>query len=752
MTIKIMNQLAALIRLSLGVMVFITSASAALAAGLQPLNDAELASVSGQDGLTIMISAEELAMDAMRLEVDKDTSNEATLVLGNTSYSPIELDGNRTAPGVETNFTTTIDVGSDAQGNVYPGITLDLDHTRFYVEELGLLDNNQDEVGVFGELAQDGSAELQFYNLGGLFNNNSNGGGYLYGRMDNASMYYRQIHSPTAPYLILADGTAEWRVHDATIGITSEGVRTAALFIDMRLDMTTMFKQPESSNTDLQMVKTDAIPMYHFGWAGTATDAELVFKTGGVDGTEGLNFSTRWNYLRKDGSRSNDVGLNAHNAPSESEGFRWIFGTGQGKDGANPLRFELTDWRNMPGKEYAHNFPYIALDLVNSNAAARDLCWGATASGDCSGIEAGRGYGIVGTSPSSTGALVSIRDGALNTYSESIRIYDDYYTNGTRDFSWGLIYTFANLDADVYLYPKGHPDDPNRGLSLDINVMAQTLNEQDIDGKCDIGKGNCAGVKGSSWESGTHLLIADTDAGMGIGMMDIGFLLLAEDARLVLKELNGSTEADHMNGGIDITSKKTRFNLLATFGGRDLPKLSQPDSSAGDRILTGGINYWNYEGFLNLRISPPHEGNYLGYSLGFRATSDSLGNFSDRGFHGGEGTYFSMTEPSQPQAELRLGEVTGDMAFVNGKVELIGTGEEGDDRPKLRMSHDILVGTSAAAELNARAVTVGGLPGGPEGQPFAINNLGFAGEKLGSIIIPSGQLHGSLSLKPQGIP
>src|SRR5699024_7326360 len=182
---KINNILVILSKFSLGVAVFAVTSSAAFALGLQPLDDAELASVSGQDGLTIMISAEELAMDAMRLEVDKDTSNEATLVLGNTSYSPIELDGNRTAPGVETNFTTTIDVGSDAQGNVYPGITLDLDHTRFYVEELGLLDNNQDEVGVFGELAQDGSAELQFYNLGGLFNNNSNRRGYLYGRMDN---------------------------------------------------------------------------------------------------------------------------------------------------------------------------------------------------------------------------------------------------------------------------------------------------------------------------------------------------------------------------------------------------------------------------------------------------------------------------------------------------------------------------------------------------------------------------------------
>lgn len=752
---KINNVLVPTLRLPLGAMGFAATTSVAFAVGLQPLDDAELASVSGQDGLTIMISAEELAMDAMRLEVDKGTSNEATLVLGNTSYSSIDLDGKRTAPGVETNFTTTFDVGSDAQGNVYPGITLNLDHTRFYVEELGLRDNNQNEVGVFGELAQDGSGELQFYNLGGLFNNNSNGGGYLYGRMDNASMYYRQIHDAKAPYLILADGTAEWRVHDATIGITSEGVRTAAPFIDMRLGMTTMFKQPESSNTELQMVKTGAIPMYHFGWAGTATDAELVFKTGGVDGTEGLNFSTRWNYLRKDGGRSNNVGLNVHNAPNESEGFRWIFGTGQGHGNSDPVRFELTDWRNMPGKEYAHNFPYIALDLVNAGASPRDLCWGATASGNCSGIEAGRGYGIVGTSPSSTGALVSIRDGALNTYSESIRIYDDYYTSGHRDFSWGLIYTFANLDADVYLYPKGHPDDPNRGLSLDINVMAQTLNEQDAVDGCTPNKGDCAGVKGSSWENGTHLLIADTAAGMGIGMMDIGFLLLAEDARLVLKALEGSTEADHMNSGIDITAKKTRFNLLATFGGRDLPKLSDPDLNGETRILTGGINYWNYEGFLNLRISPPHEGNnYLGYSLGFRATSDSLSTkevdgFSDRGFHGGGGTYFSMTEPSQPQAELRFGEVTGDMAFVNGKVELIGTGEEGDKKPKLRMTHDILVGTSAAAELNARAVMVGGLPGGQEGQAFAINNLGFAGEKLASIIIPSGQLHGSLSLKPQ---
>lgn len=708
------------------------------ALGLQPLDDAELASVNGQDGITIIISAEELAMQAIRLEKDAGTPNEATLVLGDTSYSSINLDGTRTAGGVQTNFTTTFDVGSDAQGNVYPGITLDLDHTRFHVGELGLKDNNGDSAGVFGELAQDGSGELQFYNLGGLFNNNSNGGGYLYGRMDNASMYYRQIDSPTAPYLILADGTAEWRVHDATIGITPEGVRTASPFIDMRLSMTTLYNQPNSSNTSMQMVKTGGIPMYHFGWAGTAADAELVFGTGfgkeGYEGDgEGLHFSTRWNYLRKDGSLSNQVGTVLYNMPDESEGFRWIFGTGQGKEGKNPIRFELTDWRNMPGKPYAHNFPYVAFDMVNAGAPARQLCWGATSSSDCSQVDTGRGYGLVGSKPSGTGALLSIRDGGLNTYSESIRIYDDYYSSGYRDFDWGLIYTFGNLDADIYLYPKGHPNNPDRGLSLDINVMAQTLED---------------GKKGSNWSDGAHILIADTEAGMAIGMMDIGLLLLAEDARLILREVKGDTEADRMDSGIDITTNKARFNLLATFGGRDLPKLSHPDLTTEPRVLQGGINYWNYEGFVNLRISPPvNDANYLGYSLGFRATSNKTS--SADGFHSGEGTYFSMTEPSQPQAELRFGEVTGDMAFVNGKVELIGTGEEGDKKPKLRMTHDILVGTSAAAELNARAAATGGLPGGAAGQPFAINDLGFAGDRLGGIIIPSGQLHGSLSIMPQ---
>ncbi len=736
MTIKIMNQLAALIRLSLGVMVFITSASAALAAGLQPLNDAELASVSGQDGLTIMISAEELAMDAMRLEVDKDTPEEATARFLNASYTPVNADGSKADPGSQASLTTTFDVGSSAHG-VHPRLTLDLSQTRFYAEEVGLLDNEGQEVGVFGELALDASAEMQYSNLNGLFNDASEDKAELHGRLDNASLYYRQIQDPTSPYLILADGTAKWHLYDASVGISPEGMRTKADFIDLELGMTTRFNQPNASNTDLHMTKNGSIPMYYFGWAGAASDAEVVFKTGGVNGTQGLNFSSRWNYLRKDGTLSNNVGAQAYNVPAGLEGFRWIFGAGQGVDGSPPVRLELTDWRNMPGKEYAHNFPYIALDLVTPQSGARSLCWGGTASSDCTGVESGRGYGIVGTQPSDYGVLLSMRDGNLNTYSESIRIYDDFYTDteGIRDFDWGLIYTFANLDADVYLYPKGHPSNNSRGLGLDINVMAQTLNDD--------------GLKGSSWSEGTHLLIADTGAGMGIGMMDIGFLLLAEDARLVLRALNGSSEADYMDSGIDITAKKARFNLLATFGGRDLPKLSEPDLNGDVRILTGGINYWNYEGFLNVRISPPHEGNYLGYSLGFRATSDSLGNFSDRGFHGGEGTYFSMTEPQQPQAELRFGEVTGDMAFVNGKMELVSTAQENDGFPKLRMSHDILVGTAAAQELNARAEVVGGLPGGPEGQPFAINDLGFANERLGSIIVPSAHLHGSLSLKPQ---
>jgi hypothetical protein len=49
----------------------------------------------------------------------------------------------------------------------------------------------------------------------------------------------------------------------------------------------------------------------------------------------------------------------------------------------------------------------------------------------------------------------------------------------------------------------------------------------------------------------------------------------------------------------------------------------------------------------------------------------------------------------------------------------------------------------------------GGLPGGAAGQPFRIDNVALGNgttgtaATLGSIVIPSGQWHASITLKPQ---
>lgn len=724
---------------------------------MQPLDDAELAAVSGQDGIAITVTTDRMAAEQVRWELDGGTNYEASLVAGEVSYSSLVNDGQDMA-----NWTTTYDVGSDSTGNPAVSIGMQLDPVRFEVVDLGLQGRDDPAPRYFGSVVMDASGELEYSNTGGLFNNTPGAGAYLYGQLSDLNVFHRQLENDQAPYLILADGSAMWRVHDGSIGVVSGdnstplrvgGLRTSADFIDAQLQVTTRYKNPAllGSPQPLRMNSADSIGMYHFGWRGSLHEAELIFGPRGLeygsDISDGLGFSTRWNYVREDGSSSRFPGTVLANRPATTEGFRWIFGTGDPSSGEDhPMRFELTDWRNMPGKRYAHDFPLIALDIVNPGQGRPQLCWGATSTGPC----AGAAPQWVGFQPGRTSVAVSMRDGNMGAYAETVRIYDGADPTqsfnpaeaNNRELDWSLIYTFANLDTDIYLSPGGHPDDPDRGLMADILVMAQTLQND---------PGGNPQIKGSNWADGAHLMIADTNVGMGIGLMDISFLLLAEDTRILLRPTAAGGGGEYA-GGIDITSPRARFDLRATFGGRDLAPKGGADLAPGAaRVLTAGVNAWNYEGFLNARLSPPADGeNYLGYSLAMRATSASTP--SADGQASGQGTYFAMAEPSQLDAELRFGGVSGDMAFVDGKVELISASDDGDNTPKIRMTHDILVGLSAQSRMHDGAWAIGGpeqLPGGAAGQVFRIDSLQLGERNLGSIVVPGGQFYGSLTLKPQ---
>lgn len=782
---------------------------------MQALDDEQLASINGRDGIVTTFQTPYLGL-SLAQRFDAGTDYEAGLQLQDISFTPVLANGAAPPAGTLASLVTAFDVGGPAASGppAVTSTTLDVSRVRLQIEDIDIYGKPESggtygavqREGSFGELTMDASAELHLINASGFFyTDDSSDYAHLYGKLTDADMFYRQVQSPVAPYLLFTDGTAEWRVNSGMLGFVNDlsniaspgydsfnryvdsGLMTRSPFIDVEYIFNYRFKQPQPANTVLRMTVDDSLGMYSFGWRGTFTDAQLVFGGGGVDFqgggvSEGSRFSTRFNYLRGDGTTSDDPATVAQNIPATSSDFVWSFGSAEAKNANNTsvgpsgdtaLRFDITDWRNLPGVDYAHSWPYIGLDVVNKDQGPiQALCWGASIAAGCGGVD----QQSIAFSPSRTGVALTVRDGALRTYSERIRVHDSYYTSGIRDFDWGLIYTFANVDADVYLYPTSPDGSQTRGLWADIALMSQTL-----DASSEFR--TIGGNRANNWTNGSHLMIADTDFGNAIGMMDQSFLLLAKDANIRLKSLgapdiNGKfSKAAAWQGGIDITAPKARFNLFATFGGRDLPQRgladpytayptiyeSCPVSETCPVTLVGGVNSWNYEGFLNLRISPPandttnaEDTTYLGYSLGFRATSNgTAGNpacsaaDAVSGLCSGDGTFFATAEPGQQQAEVVIGSVTGDMSFVDGEIHLVGTSEEGDFRPKLRMKHTLLVGLAATADLNARAVGIGGLPGGATGQVFNIGSLNFNGERLGAVVIPKGIYYGEMALKPQ---
>ncbi|MBZ2187930.1 hypothetical protein K8B33_02370 [Alcanivorax sp. JB21] len=716
-----------------------------------------MSSISGQDGLRISVSAEEISADTVRWETDAGryldsdrimytapgvgrSDMTAGLILESVSFTPVNIDGSL-RPG-EATLTTQFDVGSGPDGPRL-AFEMNVDRVRFMADRISH-DAQPDKS--YGSLALDFSGQLSFSNSNGIFNDDGNVS--LNASVDNAAMFYRQLWHEH-PYLVYANMNALWEVIEGSIGIGARrnappgaimadvaGIRTAADFINVRLDNNILYKFPVGLGEDSFTITGQERELMHFGWEGTLRDAELVFRPGGIEyangRSDGLNFSSRWNY-----AVSSDTDLPAGASP-----FRWRFGE-VGGPGGYPVRFELSDWVNLPGIEYGHDFPYIGIDVINAGQGAAPLCWGAPQGGACAagslvGLQAGQVNDFITPTSNMGGVALSVRDGNLLTYAERVRLFDGSDPslpfnagNGyNREFDWGLIYTLANVDGDIYFYPGGNPSDIaggslDYGIIADIALMSQTFN---------------GAQQGFDWSRGSHLMIADTDAQMGIGLLGVSFLLLADDTRIWIKPQ--WNPADHYEGGLDIMSRNTRLAINALFGGTDL---TQPES----RLLQGALIGFNYEGLLNIRLSPAPLGeHFLGYSMAMRAYRDDSSERLASGLASGEGTYLSFAEPSRPTVEMRLADITGDMAIVNGRIDLRGADEDGDGFPKLVISQDILIGQTAHARM-LDSVVGSSLPGGSGAQVLQIGAVEFAGNSLGTIVVPSGQWHTSITLRPQ---
>lgn len=836
---------------------------------LQALDNEQLASITGQDGVDITLNTSKLSTEALGVRMNANDNNlRGGLELQNISYTPVDYYGNDMT-GVHTGqLTVGVDLGQSASGTPGGVISLDLpNRVRFHSENLKLFGNNGADnesstaTSGLGEIAYDASGKLVFSNVGGLFN--ADGEEFmLFGKLENANMFWRQQSgNAKAPYLVMTDGKTFWHAYKAHVGVERGGLVQRAELIDLGLEYTTRFKQPDPSATDPRMTlciagttcntPTDpGIGMYRFGWGGTIVDPYLLFAGGGIvqnsSGNydkEGIHLVAKWNFLSNDGEASNNIGggfapgvtsINFDSTGADSkkdthhQGFYWFLGN-ESDPGSNtvPVSIELANWRNLPGAAYGSVMDMRTSVVHAGQGGANALCFG---SRDCvasDGTQDTSKFGeLVNIAPSATGLGLTLRDSSIRAYSESIRARDDHFPttvpSGVQDFDWGLINSFSHLDGNIYLYPKtSSVAGVGSEIVADIVIMGQTLDDDNNGFRHTGGSGarlDNNSNRATNFGNGSHMLIADTQAGNGIGMLDMSFLLMAKQTHILMKPMSttrdpigqynssnyvgsaDATEEQAYRGGLDFTSNETRYNLFATFGGLDLSPVGQADAydyypaygeacptgKSCPNMLIGGINSWNYEGFFNFRLSPhpaslsnkPND-QYLGYSLAYRATSYGVnlanvdsqaagligaapaGRCESPGICSGLGTYFGTAEPSQQDALVTTGAVTGDMAFVNGKM-MITAGEEvltggvidysKSTMPSLIFSHDILIGMSAYSEVESRAGILGGasnLPGGAGARPFLINRMEFNGQNLGSIAVPKGRYFGIAGLRPQ---
>ncbi len=761
-----------LIQQALGV--FLLGAHAQGAVALTAMTDGAMSSISAQDGVEIDLSvANEIRASSIRWSVDSATANAAAAEYSTLSLRGVDLLG---TVGGAYSALSTLDAGATGSGDPRLLWTLDLDRVRLRAEAYRHVSDASRSYGTF---ALDASGRIEYANKGAV--NNSVTDARLYGELFDANIFYRQLWHQH-PYLVMANVDAKWNIPSGTIGIGAGntgdlrvGVRTNAPFIDVALTWDMLYKFPVYYAAEPEFTITgNERPIIRFGWLGTLKDAELVFKSGGAwSGTtgapavynvanksEGINFSSRFNYVTfSEALASGDPGRE----------FRWQLG----EAGGGRTSIEISDWVALPGNTYAHDFPLIAIDLINPAQGVGGLCWGAPSDGPASGAcsptatrqfvnvapgtiastyySAGDGYTPTVARANAPSVGIFVRDGNLLTYGRKVKILEN---NAIQDvFNWGLIYTLANIDANVYLYAGGNPSDDvqfgGSGNSLSYGVMADiALMSQSFSATTPT-------EQGFNWNKGSHLMIADTDADLGIGLVSTSFLVLANDARLWVKpHWSGNTTSAHFyEGGFDIMSPQSRFHIRGTFGG------GSPSQSGGGTVVKGAFIDANLEGLWNFRFSPSRPGatiaadrgsNFMGYSLAYRLMNTNVADFSQSTAGGAtdDGSFISISEPNNIAADFRLANVTGDLAYTEGAIDLRGVGEDGPV-PKLVVSNNIRFGTTAYPRIQDAVVGLQSMPGGLGAQPFSVGRVEFGDRPLGQIGIPSGQMFFSMTLKPQ---
>lgn len=549
------------------------------ALALEELADADLSSMTAQDGLTVTLGYNTMDMDRLVIDVDRVTGPlgagyDAYARLEQGYFTGVSLDGATT--DLPATFTLNFDAGGHASNTTSTmAFEANWSHSRLGVRSvcLGVRDGGGNlqscTPGVdrsFGGMALDSAVSMQFHGGSGLFSvSNPNGMASLV--INDGKGFFRQ---QTSEFL--------WKNMDidigyaqGAIGIDAGGLRLTSNRVDWNITYDLAYR----GNAVTPFSTVGATSLLNYGWSGGLRDFEARISGGGVwsgseaNRSEGLKFSWKNNY---------------------DTDFTWIIG--DPSDSPDPRAvLHFTDWVNLPGALYTFDVPNITMDVVRAGQGP----------GPISFLSQNHDVPV-----DATAFFIAVRDLKFLGHNTKVTVYDPALPGGEQEFGWGLIYTFGDMDANIAWYPGGRTPALTEGIRMDAAIAVKSP---------------------TTWQGNTHFMIADTDNNVGVGFINTDFLIKIDNAWLELNSggirLAVLPDSDEVTAGIQYPGDFS-WRLKTTFGGGYMNNLG-----AGNAIEGFGLDLLLHASKLDLTFSPPTSGTYIGFAWDGVLVGDSYVKLSE---------------------------------------------------------------------------------------------------------------------------
>lgn len=667
---------------------------------LDDIADSDLADISGQDGLSLSFTDPAAGVAVSRIQWMTNATN--GLDLGAVNLKRIDT--------TRSLIDAHVDAGSDGT-TPYVSLNTDWAKSRLDIGSVGLTG----VTGSYGRYVVDAAGSYRHSNSGGYLNASSptwgaattlNSGAVntalwapgTLGAANPGQVYWHQGTSE----LSMGDYTFYFDMTSGRIGVDGNGLliqSAPSSKVGFALSLDFMF---DANSTSPFAITAADKSMLYWGWRGHWTDFALrVNGKGRLDGSgNGLGASLSLNY---------------------DSDFVWSVGEG----GTNPFKIEFGNWTVLPGNTTAFNIPSVTLDQLDVGQGTTGLCWGlnaitATANGACSGAGTGPVAASVPVQPIKVRSAadpkamaLGVRDMTLSAYSSSVDLIDRTLNpvKAAQRYNWSLIYTFANLDADIIVTPSSTSD----RMRLDLALTTQTLETTDT----------------NRWQKGTNFMIGDTDVNFGLGLIGADVLMATRNGTLGLT-----------TGGITFDTSQVRYQLRGMIAGGGIPAMPVMQKMAyldvnleADRLV--------------LNLSPAAAGKALAYSGFINIANTNIADFSNpipaTGNHAhDDGSYFSLAEPDLTKlgVDFRFANITGPVEISDGVVDLQG---ESQGQLRLLISNNMKVGTTASVPC---AYGVACAPAAATA-PLQVGRLEFGGKDLGTLVMPSGIIRTQITMMPQ---